>query len=76
MERDMSDATTNASKEVKRLKEELDGMIKNKLEVEKELANEKAKRADELKQRLGIATVEVKNVCVCVCECVCRIMET
>jgi len=61
---------------VKRLKEELDGMIKNKLEVEKELANEKAKRADELKQRLGIATVEVKNVCVCVCVCVCRIMET
>ena len=64
MERDMADSTTNASKEVKRLKEELDGMIKKKLEVEKELAKEKAKRADELKEKLDIATEEIKKVCV------------
>ena len=67
MERDMSDSTTKASKEVKRLNEKLKRVIGNKLGVEKELANEKAKRADELKERLGIATEEVKNVCVCVC---------
>jgi hypothetical protein len=77
MERDMSDSTTKASKEVIRLKEELEKMFGNKLGVEKELANEKAKRADELKERLGIATEEVKNVCVCarvqvfLCLCVC-----
>jgi predicted transcriptional regulator len=64
MERDMADSTTNASKEVKRLKEELDGMIKKKLEVEKELAKEKAKKADELKEKLDIATEEIKKVCV------------
>ena len=69
MERDMSDATTKASKQVKGLKEELDGMIKKKLEVEKELATEKAKGADELKERFGIATEEVNNG-------VCRIMKT
>jgi hypothetical protein len=63
MERDMADSTTNASKEVKRLKEELDGMIKKKLEVEKELAKEKAKKADELKEKLDIATEEIKKVC-------------
>jgi len=63
----MSDSTTKASKEAKQLNEELERMIGNKLGVEKELANEKAKRADELKERLGIATEEVKNVCVCVC---------
>ena len=64
MERDMADSTTNASKEVKRLKEELDGMIKKKLEVEKELAKEKAKKADELKEKLDIATEEIRKVCV------------
>ena len=64
MERDMADSTTNSSKEVKRLKEELDGMIKKKLEVEKELAKEKAKKADELKEKLDIATEEIKKVCV------------
>jgi len=64
MERDMADSTTNASKEVKRLKEELDGMIKKKLEVEKELAKEKAKKADELKEKLDIAAEEIKKVCV------------
>ena len=58
----MSDSTTKASKEAKQLNEELERMIGNKLGVEKELANEKAKRADELKERLGIATEEVKNV--------------
>ena len=64
MERDMADSTTNSSKEVKRLKEELDGMIKKKLEVEKELAKEKAKKADELKEKLDIATEEIRKVCV------------
>ena len=49
---------------MKRLKEELDGMIKKKLEVEKELAKEKAKKADELKETLDIATEEIKKVCV------------
>lgn len=34
----MNDSTVNASKEVKRLKEELDNMIKKKLEIESELA--------------------------------------
>ena len=42
IEKEMADSTVNASKEVKRLKEELDTMIKKKLEVEKELAKEKA----------------------------------
>ena len=52
----------NASKEVKRLKEELDGMIKKKLEIEKELAKEKAKKADELKEKLEVATKEIEKL--------------
>lgn len=55
IEKEMADSSVNASKEVKRLKEELDGMIKKKLEVEKELAKEKAKKADELKEKLEVA---------------------
>lgn len=50
------------TQEVKRLKEELDGMIKKKLEVEKELAKEKAKKADELKEKLDIATKKIAEL--------------
>ena len=44
------------------LQEELDGMIKKKSEVEKELATEKAKKADELKEKLDVSTLRIAEL--------------